>query len=300
MACLKRALLLLLFLLPSAQSQARQNYAQELAGINEKLTKAWLQSDAVALSSFYADSAVSMPEFHTALYGKQAIGAYLEQWLSAARVTSCDRRTVDVTRAGDYLLETGTFRRNFSLDTKMVDYDAKYLAVWRIKPSGGLELVSEITGSVKPLDRTDLPLSQLQLPDSAQVPKPPGDAKLKTVQHLNDQIASLVVKSKGAAFAPYYTQDAIYMPYYMPILVGKPAIDAYYREHEDPKTGIDAVWIKPSRIIDSGGFLLVDGYYRVDWRSGNAHGTVTGKNVSAWKRQADGRLLLSRQMAVHD
>jgi len=300
MAYLKRALILLFLLLPGIQAEAQPDYAQELTRINDKLTKAWVQGDAATLLSFYDDSAVSMPEFHLALYGKRSVAAYLKQWLDAVHVVSCIRRTSDVSRAGDYLLETGIFDRRLSMQNKVTDYNTKYLAVWRIEPQGHLELISEITGSVKPLDRGDIPLSQWEAIDTAQVPKPADDANLKLIQQLNDQIADLVVKSKGAEFAAYYTGDAIYMPYYSPMLVGKPAIAAYYREHEDPKTGIDAVWIKPSRIIDTGNSLLVEGYYRVDWRAGQSHGTVTGKNFSAWKRQADGRLLLFRQMAVHD
>ncbi len=90
------------------------------------------------------------------------------------------------------------------------------------------------------------------------------------------------------------------MPYYMPMRIGKAAIDAYYREHEDPNTGINAVHIGATRIIDVGNYVLVDGYYKVDWRGGNAHGSVTGKNISVWKRGHSGNLLLFRQMAVHD
>jgi ketosteroid isomerase-like protein len=130
--------------------------------------------------------------------------------------------------------------------------------------------------------------------------KPPVNATTHAIKLLDDQIAELVIQRRGKDFAKYYTDDAIYMPYYMPMKIGKAAIDAYYQEHEDPNTGIDDVYIRASRIIDIAHFVIVDGYYKVDWRGASAHGTVTGKNISVWRRDHSGHLLLFRQMAVHD
>src|SRR6202012_4233465 len=127
--------------------------------------------------------------------------------------------------------------------------DGKYLAVWKIVPGGGLKLLSEISGAAKYMDRADLPLSALQLPDSSKLPKPGRSAAGLAVQSLNNDIAELVVKRNGSEFSKYYTDDAIYMPYYMPMLIGNPAIDAYYREHEDPTAIIRAVHIGETRIV---------------------------------------------------
>ena len=163
-----------------------------------------------------------------------------------------------------------------------------------------MRLLSEITGSCKPIDRADLPLSALQVPDTTLLPKQKPDAATRAIQTLNNQVSALIVQSKGREFAKYYTNDAIYMPYYRGMLIGRPAINAYYIEHEDPKTGIDAVNIGTTRVIKAANYVLVDAYYRVDWRAGNSHGTVYGKNISVWKREPGGRLLIFRQMAVND
>jgi len=82
--------------------------------------------------------------------------------------------------------------------------------------------------------------------------------------------------------------------------MGKTAIDAYYREHEDPKALIDAAHIGATRIIAAGNFVLVDAYYKVEWGGTAHHGFIPGKNISIWTRGHDGRLLVFRQMAVHD
>jgi len=277
----KNQLLIVLCLLAALQTQAQHSYTQTLRVINKKIAAAYRHHDTVALLRIYADEAVSMPEYHLTLFGKKAIGNYLLKWMDSARVNSYSRRMHDITKVGNYLLETGTFSNKFSLGKKAIDYDGKYLNIWQMKPGGGLQLISEITGTVL-------------------LPRPMADQTRTAIQSMNDKVAELVVRRRGQDFAKYYTEDAIYMPYYMPMLIGKAAIDAYYRAHEDPKEGIDAVHIGATRIIDIGDYVLVDGYYKVDWRGGNAHGTVTGKNINVWKRDRDGNLLLFRQMTVHD
>jgi ketosteroid isomerase-like protein len=296
----KIQLLIVLWLPATLQTQAQHSYMQRLRVINQQIAVAYLHHDPTGLLRIYAGEAVSMPEYHLTLFGKKAIAHYLRKWMDSARVDSYSRQTHDITKVGDYLVETGTFSNKFSLRKKAVDYEGKYLNIWQIKPDGGWLLISEITGAIEHLERSDLPLSTLQIPDTTILAKPPVNATTLAIQSLDDQIAALVVQRRGKDFAKYYTDDAIYMPYYMPMKIGKAAIDAYYREHEDPNTGIDAVHIGATRIIDIGNYALVDGYYKVDWRGGSAHGSVTGKNISVWKRDNSGHLLLFRQMAVHD
>jgi ketosteroid isomerase-like protein len=291
---------IILWLLTTLQSRAQSSYAQQVRVINKQIAAAYLHHDTTALLRIYANDAVSMPEYHLTLFGKKAIAQYLQGWMDSARVDSYSRQTYDITKAGGYLVETGTFSNKFSLQKKAVDYEGKYLNIWKIKHDGSLQLISEITGATKNIERSDLPLSTLQIPDTSILTKPAVNATTLAIQSLDDQVAALVVQRRGKDFAKYYTDNAIYMPYFMPMQIGKTAIDAYYREHEDPNTGIDAVHIGSTRIIDTGNYVLVDAYYKVDWRGGSAHGTVTGKNISVWKRDPDGLLLLFRQMAVHD
>jgi ketosteroid isomerase-like protein len=293
-------LLIFLFLMTTLQTRAQQSYMQKLRVVNGQIAAAWLHHDTAALLRIYADEAVSMPEYHLTLFGKKAIAQYLQEWMDSATVNSYSRKTYDITKTGDYLVETGTFSNKFSLRKKAVDYEGKYLDIWQIRPDGGLQLISEITGSTKNIDRSDLPLSTLQIPDTTLLPKPNADQTNKAIQSLDDEVAELVVQRRGKDFAKYYATDAIYMPYYMPMQIGKASIDAYYIEHEDPNTKIDAVHIGSVRIIDVSDYVLVDGYYKVDWNGGSVHGSVTGKNINVWRRDHSGHLLLFRQMTVHD
>lgn len=296
----KVRLLIVLWLLAASQTRAQDPYKQRLQFVHKQMATAYLHHDTAALLRIYAVNAVAMPEYHPALFGKKAIAAYLGQWMDSARVDSYARQTYDITKAGNYLVETGTFSNTFSLRKRAVDYEGKYIDIWRIKSDGGVQLLSEITGSTKNIDRSDLPLSAFQILDTSILPKPTANATSLAIQSLNDQVASLVVHGKGKEFAKYYADDAIYMPYYSPLLVGKAALDAWYRKHEDPNTKISAVHIGATRLIDVGTYVLEDAYYKVDWPGANPRNSVTGKNITVWKRDPGGHLLVFRQMTVHD
>jgi ketosteroid isomerase-like protein len=295
-----RFLLCLLCVAVALRAAAQSKYKQQLDEINRQITEAWLQRDAAALASFYSTDAVSMPEYHLTLFGKRAISDYLRQWMDSVKVQSYQRKTYDITEAGAYLVETGTFDNRFLFRNNTTDNHGKYLAVWRIGNDDKLKLLSEITGSVKPVERGELPLSALSIPDTAALPKPKDNETKRTLQRLYDEVAEFVVQRKGSAFAPYYASDAVYMPYFMPMLIGKPAIDSYYREHEDPSAKIMDVHINATRIIETRDYVLSDCYYWVTWGDSAMHGTVTGKNITVFKRGTDGRLLIYRQMALHD
>jgi len=197
-------------------------------------------------------------------------------------------------------VETGTFTSKFSFRGRAIDYEGKYIDIWRIKPSGALQLLSEITGSTRNIDRSELPLSAFQILDTTILPRPKVNRTSLAIQLLNEQVASLVVHGLGKEFAKYYTDDAIYMPYYSPMLVGKAALDAWYRQHESPNNHISAVHIWATRLTDVGTYVLEDAYYKVEWPGGDPRTSVTGKNITVWKRDHGGHLLIFRQMTVND
>ena len=100
-------------------------------------------------------------------------------------------------------METGTFSNNFSYYKKAIDYLGKYLTIWQIETEGGLQLISEITGSIKYIEHSELPLSILQMPDTKILTKPAVNATSLAIKSLDDQIAALVVLRSGKDFAKH-------------------------------------------------------------------------------------------------
>ncbi len=203
----KSQIVIALWLLAALSTRAQHSYLPRLRAINKQIAAAYQHQDPTALLRIYADKAVSMPEYHLTLFGKKAIAHYLRNWMDSARVDSYSRQTHDITKAGDYLVETGTFRNQFFLRAKAVDlparavdYEGKYLDIWQIKPDGGLQLISEITGAIKNVERSDLPLSTMQIPDTTILAKPTINATTLAIKLLDDQIATLVMQRKGKGF----------------------------------------------------------------------------------------------------
>ncbi|MEZ0130685.1 hypothetical protein AB9T88_13345, partial [Flavobacterium sp. LBUM151] len=62
-----------------------------------------------------------------------------------------------------------------------------------------------------------------------------------------------------------FTNDAIFMTYDTPMLIGMENIKPYFIEHEKPnEVSIDFLEIKTSTMIALGNFVIEYGYYHVD------------------------------------
>ncbi|HZY38065.1 MAG TPA: nuclear transport factor 2 family protein [Mucilaginibacter sp.] len=285
----------------TAQKQDTAFYLKKISLTNNQMGRALVKKDIRQLMKQYDADAVLMPEFHVTVFGKPAIIKYYRQVLDSANVTLCDRRVYDLTVMKGYVIETGYFTwKLIKKDAPEYDYNGKYLRIWKTDNEQNLSLHAEIFGSVSNVSRPQVPVSGYVAPDTTSFPRPEANTIVLTINKLNSQVAGLVRKGDGAAFAAYYTDDAIYMPYYEPMRIGKKSISDYYTGHENPASGIDCVHIGTTKVTDLGDYVLVNGFYNVHWQSGSNSGTVTGKNISIWKRTAAGKLLIYRQMAVHD
>lgn len=275
---------------------------QQVENLNNQFARALEKGDVPAMVQYYAADAVSMPEYHHTLYSPAAIEDYYKHWLEATRDNRYQRSIYSVKIAGDFLLEAGTFTHDFTqTGNSPFRYAGKYIHVWRIGKRDKLTLVSEIWGSATWFDRASMPLSSGTGPVVQVSPVMPEDSVLAgNIKKYNMQIAGLVKERNGAAFSAYYTDDAIYMPYYTPMVIGKDSIHSYYVKHEDPAVGIDSVQINMSRMLVAGDFVLVNGFYHVNWRAGGNSGLVTGKSINVWRREKNGKLRLHWQMTNHD
>lgn len=275
------------------------SYSQE---VNQEMIKAITSKDISLLMDLYAPDAVSMPEYHSALYGKKNIQRYYEARFKASTVTDYTRTTHDSKPLGDYVVETGTYSYTYTLTGKApLAYTGKYLIVWRANKEKELKIISEIWGSDTYLER-----ASLAFPESNTSAYPPSpDLKIKTdtekqITERNTFVSDGVKARDGVKISTVYEEDAMYLPYYSPMLIGKDQITEYYLKHEDPAVTIDSVQIKASRILVSGNYAFVDGYYGVKWRAGENSGIVTGKSINIWRRNKQGVYMLYRQMTNHD
>lgn len=277
---------------------------EKLKVINNELAASFLNKDSSVIIKYYDDKEpVCMPEYHPALYNKEDIKSYYQQWLSGFKISAYKRDIYEVQLIDNYAVEVGTFSIN-SIKNKgsLLVYDGKYLNVWRIEKGGRLILVSEIWGANKAIEGSNFSFIKTK---PAETPKPKINKTLENeVNKRNERIAQLVTNREGEKHAlDFFTQDAIYLTYDTPMLIGMENIKPYFVEHEKPNgVSIDSISIKASRMIPLNNFVIEYGYYYVDvsWDNKKGRAIVTGKSNNLWKRNENGILMLYRQMVNHN
>lgn len=296
-------LTLLLLMETSISGQSNNNFKDKIKSINSRITKAYMDKNVATIISYFNIGATCMPEYHKTLYNKSDISKYFQQWFAATKSNIYSRTIYDVENIKDYLIEVGTFQNDFvKTDNDSFVYKGKYIRFWKIEKNTTLTILSDIWGAADYLDRSKFP--SIENAETDIMPNYSVSQKVKKeVEKRNQTITELVIKRQGEQHSTFFSQDAIYMPYYKPMLIGIDSVKSYFVEHE--KVGdvnIDSLQIKASKIIDLGNVVFEQGYYGVKWRTMDSKnkGVVTGKSINIWKRNEKGVLMLYRQMVNHD
>ena len=286
----------------SCLAQNDDGFKNELQSINIEIEKNFINENVSEILKYYTTESVMMPEYHNTLYGETNISLYIQHWFESVNTNSYKRAICEVKPINGYLLETGTFKNAFTkVSNDSFLYEGKYIRIWRIGVKKNLTVVSEILGSSSYLDRAKFPSIEPNKSDRIPEYKVSKIIKEEVISR-NQIITELVKNRKGEKHATFFTTDVIYMPYYMPMLVGIEKVKSYFIEHEKPgDVQIDTLQINTGKIIDMGSFILEHGYYRIRGKGeNNISWVVTGKSINLWKRNEQGILMLYRQMVNHD
>jgi ketosteroid isomerase-like protein len=288
-----------LLLVVSANAWSRH---EQLDALNQKRSAAIRQKDHRVLISFYDPEAVCMPEFHPALTGSSSISQYFRQWIDGYKSSSYQSHTQDIIERNGFIIEAGIFTDtiiNIKDDTLI--YEGKYLRQWKRSGNNEWRILSEIWGAANYPDRSRFPYTGDGQPVNAALSLTGSTVENEVIQR-NRLIAKLVAERKGTEHAKLFTDDAIYMPYYLPMQKGMNNILAYFAEHEKPDgLIIDSISIKTGKVIVMEDLVMEHGYYGVVWVAPDkSSGIVTGKSLNIWKRNEKGVLLLYRQMVNHN
>lgn len=286
------------------KSKDAEQWKGKLKSINSELANAFVTKDINVVMKYYDDKEPTcMPEYYTAIYTKNGIKSYYEQWFENVTINTYKRDIYEVQLIKNYLIEIGTFTNNFTRNGgTLFVYEGKYMNVWRIEKNQDLKLISEIWGANSAVDKSNFSFLK---PEASIMPKLSVTKTISDeVNKRNKRIAELVKKRDGEKHATeFFEKDAIYMTYDTPMLVGIDNIKPYFQEHEKPNgVSIDAIQIRASTMISLGKFVLEYGYYYVDvsWDNKKGRAIVTGKSTNLWKRDEKGILMLYRQMVNHD
>jgi ketosteroid isomerase-like protein len=285
------------------QPNAKHTFRSKLEKINSVLSVAFRNENAAIIAGYYTVEAACMPEYHKAVFKRADIERYFQKWFEATGSNTYSRVIYDVEKTGHYLIELGTFYNNFlKACNDSFRYQGKYIRIWKIGKNKALAIVLDIWGTDDYLDRGKFPFIE----DFGSEPIPVFTVAMairEEIRKRNAAIRDLVVSRNGEKHSAFFTSDAIYMPYYKPMLIGFDSVKSYFIEHEKPgDVYIDSLKINTNKIIDAGTIVFEQGYYGVKWRTMDSknEGVVTGKSINIWKRNKKAVLMLYRQMVNHD
>jgi ketosteroid isomerase-like protein len=121
-----------------------------VAAASADLVKATIADDWDTVFSYYADDALSMPNYDGMLEGKTAIMDYYKAMhANGVRFESMDFATRDLWACGQRAYETGTFEISLRVPGMLdpVTDRGKYVTVWGKNAAGALEIEAEIWNS---------------------------------------------------------------------------------------------------------------------------------------------------------
>ena len=276
---------------------------KQIEEYNSSFANAFVKGSKDDLVKAYTDQSIFMPEHSRQRLGTKTILDFYKQWLTQAKITSYERKILEMQDFGNYLLEIGTFDENLTINEQnSFSYSGKYSVLWKKPSKRGqpLTIAAEIWGSSSYFDDKNIPdIDDSSVPQTEEYSV--SDKLASEVRERNNTIKKLVQDRQGAEHAKMFMPDAMYLTYYTPILSGEKEITDYFTEHEKPGTlSIDKISILTSGIIYARTAIIEFGFYHVDWRDGASNGNVRGKSINVWKKDNNGELLLFRQMVNHD
>lgn len=114
----------------------------------------------------------------------------------------------------------------------------------------------------------------------------------KKIQDLDDKQSAAILKGDVSTFADFYTEDAISLPNYEPIMNGKDEILS--RNQNDLDSGIKykSFENKITNVFGNGDLLYEIGTYEIAFTMPDMPGEIRdyGKYIAIWQKQPDGSL----------
>ncbi|MBB4802746.1 ketosteroid isomerase-like protein [Flavobacterium nitrogenifigens] len=275
---------------------------KQIEDYNSAFATAFVENNKDFILKRYNDQSVLMPEHNRERVGKNLIADFYEQWLNQAKVTSYQKKIVELQDFDNYVLEIGNFDENLHIkDLKSYTYSGKYMVLWKKEDKNKITTIAaEIWGANSYFDDRFIPdVDDKMVPQTKAYTS--SDKLISEVIERNSSIKNLVKNRQGAEHAKMFMPDAMYLTYYSPILSGEKEITAYFTEHEKPGTlSIDKISIQTSGVIVTNKAIIEFGFYSVDWSNGDKSANVKGKSINVWKRNNSGELMIFRQMVNHD
>jgi ketosteroid isomerase-like protein len=260
-----------------------------------------MNNNPTALEVYYADSIRLMPPFQKTIIGKKGCTAFLQAFLDRFIVSHFSKTEVEIVDMGNQLMEIGTIVMQVTLKNNGSKHElrGKYMDLWLKKGEGEMLLLSEIWnydayyGDIHDQLRFDVTPSLHQ----AMLGNVPITNSIRfELAAYNRLLDATVTQHDAATWALYYTDDAMLLSSYEPIIRGKEAIKAYLEKHAKELPHFVELDIRSDRVDDLGPFIVEYASHIASLKNS----VSLGKNIRVWQRQPDHSLKMIRSIGNYD
>jgi ketosteroid isomerase-like protein len=131
----------------SASAQNAEELKAKIVKINKEMQQAMLSGNTAAGFAYYADDAISLPNYSKMAEGIEAIKKSNEAMMSMGmKMTLFETNTLMVSTCENNIAEIGTYKMSFTMEGMpgtMTDV-GKYLTIWEQQADGSLKIKLEI------------------------------------------------------------------------------------------------------------------------------------------------------------
>ena len=150
---MKKSILIPLFLvafivMPAihTQCQSLKEIQSKIEKLNAEMTSAMVNGDYEKSLSFYADDAISLPNYQPMMVGMEAISMSNEGMAnSGVKINSFNVSIKKIIMDGDLIVEIGTYNMSMEIPSMEgpINDIGKYMTVWEKQKDGSLKVKAE-------------------------------------------------------------------------------------------------------------------------------------------------------------
>ena len=124
---------------------------------------------------------------------------------------------------------------------------------------------------------------------SAMAAEPAADLKAK-IEKANKKMVEAALKGDSETSLRYYTEDAISLPNYSPMLKGKEAIRGHWKQMEEAGIKFEDFEMETVQLAQHGDIVHEIGTFTATLKIPGAPESVkeAGKYLTVWQKQSDG------------
>ena len=278
--------------------------AAELGRFRSDHARSMLRRAPDLAARYYARGIRLMPQYQQTVMGDSNALAYHRAFLDRFDVHRYGRTEMEVLDLGARVVELGTFTMRVARRGASDAHELRgtYQDFWERRDDGTLALVTQAWNYSHPVAIAgQLRFDQVPAVHVALAAHLPVDGGVSfELAGLNRLLETTIAQHDPTVWSHFYADDVRLVYSHHPVYEGRAAVAAFLAEHVKGLPVFEKLDVRTDRIDDLGRYVVEYASHIAAYRAGSQSGVSTGKNVTIWRRGANGSLKIFRSMAMYD